>query len=109
MPVLAVEAGVDRIDRAALPFSFALRAGGVFVPYVVSHYWRRATPGASLAAIATGSIVVVLAERGLLTFFDFDAAVPGILASALAYAAVSGLSGRAAGGVERHRAPHRRK
>jgi len=97
--VAALSLGVALLDVrdmiAVLMFSFTLRAGGVFVPYVAGHYWHRATPWASLAAIGVGSTVVVLVEREVIGFFGFGAAVPGILASALAFGAVTLLSRRA--------------
>lgn len=72
-----------------LMFSFTLRAGGVFIPYVVGHYWKRPGPAASLSAIVLGSAVVIAVERGWMGDLGFGAAVPAILVSAVAYFALT--------------------
>ncbi len=68
-----------------LMFSFTLRAGGIFVPYVLGHYRPAATATASIGAVVIGSAVVVLAERGVVPTFGFEAVLPGIAASGLAF------------------------
>jgi SSS family solute:Na+ symporter len=70
---------------ALLMFSFSLRAGGAFIPYVVGHYWKKASGAGCLAAICAGSATVILAEQGMLSFFGFDPIIPGLMASASAY------------------------
>jgi SSS family solute:Na+ symporter len=73
-----------------LMFSFTLRAGGIFIPYVLGHYWPEATARASVAAVVVGSLVVVLAEQGFVPTFGFEAVLPGIAASALAFWVLGG-------------------
>lgn len=34
-----------------LMFSFTLRAGGAFIPYIVGHVWEKASPAGSLASL----------------------------------------------------------
>jgi SSS family solute:Na+ symporter len=72
-----------------LMFSFSLRAGGVFVPYVVGHFWHRPTPNASLGAIAVGSAVVLLAEQGVIDLFGLGSVAPAVAASAIVYAGLT--------------------
>lgn len=72
-----------------LMFSFSLRAGGVFVPYVVGHFWRRATPSASAAAMVVGGGVVLLADQGIVDLFGFGSAVPAVLASLMTFIGVT--------------------
>jgi SSS family solute:Na+ symporter len=81
--------GVALLDMgdmlSVLMFSFSLRAGGIFVPYIVGHFWRRATPSAAIAAIVVGSVVVVLAENGQVPMGGLGAAVPAVMASFVAF------------------------
>jgi len=68
-----------------LMFSFSLRAGGIFVPYVVGHFWKRATPTAALGAIGIGSVVVLLSEEGIIDLWGLGAATPAVLASLVTF------------------------
>lgn len=70
-----------------LMFSFTLRAGGSFIPYVVGHYWKRASTVGALASIIVGSIAVILVEQGTLSFFGLDPIYPGILSSLIVFLA----------------------
>ena len=76
---------------AILMFSFTLRAGGAFIPYVIGHYWRRASGAGCLASIFAGSVTVILAERGMITSSGFGPILPGLAASAVTYALFSRL------------------
>jgi SSS family solute:Na+ symporter len=69
-----------------LMFSMTLRAGGAFFPYVVGHYWPRASWAGAMASILVGSAVVVLAEQGVLPFFGLKPIFPGLLASGSTFA-----------------------
>lgn len=64
-----------------LIFSFTLRAGGAFVPYIAGHYWRKASPAGCLASLLLGSLVVILAGRGLVPFFGLEPIFPGLVTS----------------------------
>ena len=59
----ALSLGVALLDWqdmiTVLMFSFALRAGGEFIPYIAGHYWRKATGISSLASIVVGCGVVI--------------------------------------------------
>lgn len=68
-----------------LMFSFTLRAGGSFVPYIVGHYWKRASAAGALASIVVGSVAVVLVEQGRISFFGLDAIFPGIISSTIVF------------------------
>ena len=70
-----------------LMFSFTLRAGGSFVPYIVGHYWKRASAAGAMASIIVGSIAVILVETGYMSFFGLDAIYPGLLFSAVVFLA----------------------
>ncbi|QFT87711.1 Sodium/proline symporter [Bacillus sp. THAF10] len=72
-----------------LMFSFTLRAGGAFIPYLLGHLWERATAAGSMASLVLGSITVVLAERGIINFFGLDPIYPALIVSALAFYFVS--------------------
>ncbi|WP_226036125.1 sodium:solute symporter family protein [Aquibacillus saliphilus] len=68
-----------------LMFSFTLRAGGAFIPYVVGHLWEKASPAGSLASLILGSITVILVERGIIPFFGLDPIYPALIVSAIAF------------------------
>jgi len=68
-----------------LMFSFTLRAGGAFVPYVIGHYWQRAGTAGALASIVAGSITVVMAEHGVLPVGGVQPIIPGLGISLLAF------------------------
>ena len=51
---------------AVLMFSFSLRASGFFMPYVLGHYWKKASWSAAMGSIITGSLLVVLLEKKIL-------------------------------------------
>ena len=72
-----------------LMFSFSLRAGGVFVPYVLGHFWQRATPAASASAMMVGGVVVLLADQGFVDMFGLGSAVPAVLASLVTFYGVT--------------------
>jgi SSS family solute:Na+ symporter len=75
-----------------LMFSFTLRAGGVFVPYVLGHYWPKPGAPAAIGAIVAGSAVVLAAEKGLVPTFGFHSVIPGILASGVAFLGLTALA-----------------
>lgn len=46
-----------------LSFAFTLRAAGTFFPYVLGHYWNGGSSAGTIAAVITGSVVVVYLEK----------------------------------------------
>jgi len=68
-----------------LMFSFSLRAGGAFIPYVIGHYWKKASAIASASAITTGSATVILARLDIIPAWGFDPTIVGVLVSAITF------------------------
>lgn len=73
-----------------LMFSFTLRAAGAFFPYVLGHYWKKASPAGTIAALIVGSVVAVVFEKNLisgLTFFGWEqqAVIPGLVSALIAF------------------------
>lgn len=68
-----------------LMFSFALRAGGAFIPYVLGHYWKKASWAGAIASVIVGSIVVLAVEYNFIPFFGLDPIIPGLLFSAIVF------------------------
>lgn len=64
-----------------LMFSFTLRAGGAFFPYVIGHYWKKAGAAGAIASILCGSLVVALVEHEVISFFGAEPIIPGLLSS----------------------------
>jgi len=75
-----------------LMFSFSLRAGGIFIPYVVGHFYPRATPMASIAAIVVGSAVVLMAENKLFDFFGLGSVLPAVGVALVVFLGVTSLT-----------------
>ena len=46
-----------------LMFCFTLRAAGAFFPYVLGHYWKGASTAGTIAALLSGTIVVVYVDN----------------------------------------------
>ena len=76
---------------AILMFSFTLRAGGSFFPYVLGHYWKRASLPAALSSIILGSATVILIEQEVISCFGLDAIIPGLAVSLAAFVAATWL------------------
>lgn len=74
---------------AILMFSFTLRAGGSFFPYVLGHYWKKASLPAALASIVLGSATVILVEQEVVNIFNLDAIIPGLAVSLAAFVAAT--------------------
>ena len=74
---------------AILMFSFTLRAGGSFFPYVLGHYWKRASLPAALSSIILGSATVILVEQDIINIFGLDAIIPGLAVSLVAFVAAT--------------------
>lgn len=66
-----------------LMFCFTLRAAGSFFPYVMGHYWAKASKAGTIASLLFGTIVVVYLEqfsKGYLFGIHFSQAIiPGLV------------------------------
>jgi SSS family solute:Na+ symporter len=66
-----------------LTFSFTLRAAGTFFPYVLGHYWKGGSAAGTIAALITGSAVVLYLEKisgGMLFGVKFtQPIIPGLV------------------------------
>lgn len=68
-----------------LMFSFTLRAGGSFIPYLLGHYWKKASWAGTIASLITGSLGVVLAEKKVVTFLGSEPIYLGLLLSIVTF------------------------
>lgn len=68
-----------------LMFCFTLRAAGSFFPYVLGHYWKKASAAGTVASLIAGTVVVVYLEHvsgGMLFGIKFSQPiVPGLVAA----------------------------
>ncbi len=74
-----------------LMFSFTLRAGGAFFPYVIGHYWKKASLAGALASLFAGSTTVILVEHFAEAFYGIEPVIPGLIVSLLAFVGFSNL------------------
>ena len=72
-----------------LMFSFSLRAGGIFVPYVIGHFYQRGTPVGSIAAIVVGSAMVLMVEKGVVDVGGLGSVIPALVVGAVFFFTVS--------------------
>ncbi len=70
---------------AVLMFSFSLRAGGFFFPYILGHYWKKASWMGAMCSIILGSIVVILVEQSILPSFGLESIFPGLIVSLIVF------------------------
>lgn len=68
-----------------LMFSFTLRAGGAFIPYILGHYYKKSSKAGAMASLIVGSVVSLLVERKVISFFGLDPIIPGLIFSALVF------------------------
>ncbi|WP_312280019.1 sodium:solute symporter family protein [Oscillibacter sp.] len=72
-----------------LMFCFTLRAAGSFFPYVMGHYWKKASTGGTIASLVSGTLVVVYLEhisKGVLFGIKFSQPViPGLVAAFICF------------------------
>ena len=73
-----------------LMFSFTLRAAGAFFPYVIGHYWKKASTSGAIASLVVGSVVSVVFERKLipgLGFFGWEMqpVIPGLVCALVVF------------------------
>lgn len=76
-----------------LMFCFTLRAAGSFFPYIVGHYWKKASKAGTIASLVSGTVVVVYLDKfsgGDLFGIHFSQTiVPGLVAALIAFVAFS--------------------
>ncbi|MDT3359526.1 MAG: sodium:solute symporter family protein [Spirochaetota bacterium] len=73
-----------------LAFSFTLRAAGTFVPYVLGHFWKKASSAGSIASILIGSVVFFLMDTKVLPSIPkLNNIIPALLISLVAFYAFS--------------------
>ncbi|BBM84615.1 sodium:solute symporter family protein [Candidatus Uabimicrobium amorphum] len=70
---------------ALLMFSMTLRAGGAFFPYIVGHYWKKASWAGVMASVIVGSTAVILVEQKLVSFFGLEPIFLGLASSAVVF------------------------
>ncbi len=46
-----------------LMFSFTIRAAGAFFPYVIGHYWKKASTAGTIASLISGTVMVIYLEQ----------------------------------------------
>ena len=68
-----------------LMFSFTLRAGGSFIPYLLGHYWKKASWAGTVASLITGSLGVVLVEKKVIIFMGSEPIYLGLLLSIVTF------------------------
>ena len=72
-----------------LMFCFTLRAAGTFFPYVMGHYWKKASTAGTVASLIAGTIVVVYLEHisgGVLFGIKFSQPIlPGLVVALVAF------------------------
>ncbi|MEE1086280.1 MAG: sodium:solute symporter family protein [Schaedlerella sp.] len=76
-----------------LMFCFTLRAAGTFFPYVMGHYWKKASTAGTVASLIAGTIVVVYLEQfsgGMLLGIKFSQPIlPGLVVAFIAFVGFS--------------------
>lgn len=76
-----------------LMFCFTLRAAGSFFPYVMGHYWKKASTAGTIASLLAGTLMVVYLEhisKGVLFGIKFSQPViPGLVAAFICFVAFS--------------------
>jgi SSS family solute:Na+ symporter len=75
-----------------LMFSFTLRAGGSFIPYILGHYWKKASWAGTVASLVTGSLGVILVEKKIISFFSLEPIYLGLLLSIVTFVIFTNLS-----------------
>jgi len=75
-----------------LMFSFALRAGGVFFPYILGHYWKKAGSVGAIASILLGSVAILLVKYNVVSIGGFDPVIAGLVVSLAVFIPLSLIS-----------------
>ncbi|MDO5562749.1 MAG: sodium:solute symporter family protein [Synergistaceae bacterium] len=76
-----------------LMFAFTLRAAGAFFPYVLGHYWKKASAAGTIASLIAGTVVVLYLDhvsKGMLFGMKFNQSIiPGLAAGLIFFVAFS--------------------
>ena len=82
-----------------LMFCFTLRAAGAFFPYVLGHYWKGASTAGTIAALISGTIVVVYVDNikhGMLFGMKLSQPIiPGLIVALIFFLVPISSTGRA--------------
>lgn len=69
-----------------LTLSFTLRAAGAFFPYVLGHYWKKASGFGTVVSLLLGSFITLFVEIKKITVFGLrEPIIPGLAVSFLAF------------------------
>ena len=69
-----------------LTLSFTLRAAGAFFPYVMGHYWKKASGIGTVSSLLLGSFITLYVEINKITIFGLkEPIIPGLVVSFLAF------------------------
>ena len=68
-----------------LMFSFTLRAGGSFIPYILGHYWKKSSWAGAVASLISGSLGSLLVEKNIISFFGLEPIFLGLLLSIVTF------------------------
>lgn len=72
-----------------LMFCFTLRAAGSFFPYVMGHYWKKASAAGTIASLIAGTVMVVYLEQvsgGMLFHIKFSQPIiPGLVCAFICF------------------------
>src|SRR5699024_10333487 len=72
-----------------LMFSFSVRAGGAFLPFLFGHFWKKASSSASMMSLIFGSLTIAAVENGIIPFFDLEPILLGLPVSAVLFFGIS--------------------
>ncbi|MEN6462388.1 MAG: sodium:solute symporter family protein, partial [Syntrophomonas sp.] len=68
-----------------LMFCFTLKSAGTIFPYVVGHFWDRASKAGSYLSIICASAVVIPMENFGIKFFSLEPIIPGLIVGLIAF------------------------
>ena len=74
-----------------LMFSFSLRAGGVLVPYLLGHFYKKGSKQATWASLFLGTLGILAVQYDWINFFGLDGIFLGLLMSFVSYMVISHL------------------
>lgn len=76
-----------------LMFAFTLRAAGSFFPYVLGHYWKKASTAGTIASLIGGTVMVVyldnFSNKMLFGFKINQSIVPGLVVALICFVVFS--------------------
>ncbi|WP_066015654.1 sodium:solute symporter family protein [Endozoicomonas atrinae] len=74
-----------------LMFSFSLRAGGVLVPYLLGHFYKKGSKQATWVSLFLGTLGILAVQYDWINFFGLDGIFLGLLMSFVSYMVISHL------------------